>query len=78
MCARLGAIFATRTRDEWAAVFDGQGACVTPVLSLTEAVAHPHNIARRTYDGLQPSPAPRFSRTPTAPPRRAPVIGADD
>ena len=77
-CARLEEIFATRTRDEWAAVFEGQGACVTPVLSLTEATTHPHNVARGTYDGLQPNPAPRFSRTPPAPPRPAPIIGADD
>jgi alpha-methylacyl-CoA racemase len=37
------------------------------VLSMTEAAEHPHNKTRGTFsevDGLlQPSPAPRFSRT---------------
>lgn len=71
--AALAAAFATRTRDEWAAVFDGTDACVAPVLSMAEAPAHPHLAARGTFvsvDGVvQPAPAPRFSVTPavTAP-----------
>ncbi|MFE3059936.1 CaiB/BaiF CoA transferase family protein [Nocardia sp. NPDC059239] len=60
--------FATRTRDEWAVTFEGTDACVSPVLSLTEAPGHPHLAERGTFvevDGvLQPAPAPRFSRTP--------------
>jgi alpha-methylacyl-CoA racemase len=48
-------------------------------LSLTEAPAHPHNRARATFmqrdDVMQPSPAPRFSRTPGRMPRRAPQRG---
>jgi alpha-methylacyl-CoA racemase len=74
---RLGALFATRARDEWLALFDGSDACVAPVLSLTEAPAHPHPAARDTFlerDGLvQPAPAPRFSSTAsrlTRPPAR--------
>jgi alpha-methylacyl-CoA racemase len=63
-------IFRTRTRDEWTAVFDGSDACVTPVLSFTEAPEHPHNAARRTFveafGVVQPAPTPRFSRTPAA------------
>jgi alpha-methylacyl-CoA racemase len=59
--------FRQRTQAEWAEVFDGTDACVAPVLPLTEAAGHPHLKARETYverDGvLQPSPAPRFSRT---------------
>jgi alpha-methylacyl-CoA racemase len=69
--------FLTRTRDEWAAVFEGLDACVSPVLALGEAAAHPHVAARGTVievDGVpQPAPAPRFSRTPgavTTPKRR--------
>jgi alpha-methylacyl-CoA racemase len=61
MSARLEAIFGTRSRDDWSAAFDGQGACVTPVLSLAEAAVHPHNVARGTFVDGQPSPAPRFS-----------------
>ena len=60
--------FATRTRDEWTAVFEGSDACVAPVLSYAEAREHPHLAARGTYvesGGIvQPAPAPRFSRTP--------------
>jgi alpha-methylacyl-CoA racemase len=59
--------FRTRTRDEWAQVFAGLDACVAPVLSLDEALAHPHNVTRSTFvevDGApMPAPAPRFSRT---------------
>jgi alpha-methylacyl-CoA racemase len=62
--------FRTRTRDEWAALFDDVDACVAPVMRLTEAAEHPHVKARRTLvtvDGVtQPAPAPRFSRTPGA------------
>lgn len=75
---RLAAVIATRTRDEWAAVFDGTDACVVPVLGLGEATTHPHNVARGnfvTLDGvIQPAPAPRFSRTAaqiTRPPAHA-------
>jgi len=64
----IDGVVRTRTRDEWTAVFDGTDACVTPVLSLTEATVHPHNVARHTYTDtygvVQPSPAPRFDRTP--------------
>jgi len=65
---RLADVFATRTRDEWAQVFDGLDACVSPVLSLGEAPQHAHLAARQSVvvvDGVQqPAPAPRFSRTP--------------
>jgi alpha-methylacyl-CoA racemase len=77
MKQRLTEIFATRTRDEWAEAFQGQEACVSPVLSMTEAPAHPHNVARRAYlDGV-PAPAPRFLGTPTAEPTVAGPVGAD-
>ena len=66
--AVFSARFKDRTRDEWAAAFAGSEACVEAVLSLREAAADPHLTARQTYvapDGLtQPSPSPRFSRTP--------------
>ncbi|MPZ73082.1 MAG: CoA transferase [Nitriliruptorales bacterium] len=65
---RLAGIFAGRTRDEWARVFEGSDACFAPVLSLEEAPAHPHVEGRETFvtvEGVtQPAPAPRFSRTP--------------
>jgi len=61
---------ASRTRDDWAAVFDGSDACATPVLSFAEAQAHPaaqeRNAWVRVAGHPQPAPAPRFSATPTA------------
>jgi alpha-methylacyl-CoA racemase len=65
--SRLGAIFLTKTRDEWCRIMEGSDVCFAPVLSLSEAPQHPHNVARGTFveiDGVpQPRPAPRFSRT---------------
>ncbi len=69
--------FASRTQAEWTDVFDGSDACVHPVLPLTEAYEHPHNVARGTYvehhGTTQPAPAPRFSRT--APHLTTPPVG---
>ncbi len=81
--AKLAALFLTRPRDEWCALFAGSDACVAPVLSLDEAPHHPHNQARAAFveiDGvIQPAPAPRFSRSvPPAPaPRPAPNEGGE-
>ncbi|WP_018501848.1 CaiB/BaiF CoA transferase family protein [Parafrankia discariae] len=64
----LGELFAARTRDEWAKLFDGVDACVTPVLSLAEAAASPELRERGTFvewGGVaQPAPAPRLSASP--------------
>ncbi len=75
---RLRDVFATKTRDEWCAIMDATDVCFAPVLTLSEAAAHPHNVARQTFvevaGARQPAPAPRFSRTvPTidAPPPHA-------
>jgi alpha-methylacyl-CoA racemase len=62
-------IFATKTRDEWCAVFDGTDACVAPVLGLGEVADHAHPRARALLvedekGNLEPEPAPRLSRTP--------------
>ncbi len=66
----LEAVFATNTRDAWAALFEASEACVAPVLTFEEAARHPHNAARATFieeDGdLHPAPAPRFSRSEIA------------
>ncbi len=60
--------FASKTRDEWSEIFAGTDACVTPVLTWTEAAENEHLRARSTLvddDGVvQAAPAPRFSRTP--------------
>ena len=70
--ADLGAVFASRSRAEWIGLLDGLDVCVTPVLSMTEAVADPHLAHRAVLSGdganYQPSPAPRFSASPAADP----------
>lgn len=77
---KLAAVIAQRTRDEWCAVFDGTDACVAPVLDMDEAPRHPHNRSRNTFTEVagvvQPAAAPRFSRTPPAPPS-APRTGSE-
>ncbi|RNL65562.1 CaiB/BaiF CoA transferase family protein [Zhongshania marina] len=63
----LAAAFKRKTQKEWCELMEGTDLCFAPVLSLTEASLHPHNVERKTYievDGFtQPAPAPRFSRT---------------
>lgn len=75
----IAAILLTRPRDDWAAMFEGSDACVTPVLSLAEAPQHAHAQARGAYvnvDGVvQPGPAPRFSRSVPGEPRPSPAVG---
>ncbi len=70
--AIFAARIATKTRDEWDAIFEGSDACYAPVLEPAEAIAHPHNVERGTFVNVagvdQPAPAPRFSRTPQATP----------
>ena len=65
--AKLTTIFKTKTRDEWCEIMEGTDACFAPVLTLSEAPKHPHNLKRQTFvkiDGVvQPAPMPRFSRT---------------
>jgi alpha-methylacyl-CoA racemase len=76
---RLAARFRERTRDEWAAAFEGSDACVAPVLSFAESRRHPHVVARAgaiEVGGVaQPAPAPRFDRTSAAPTRPPPERG---
>lgn len=81
---KLEAIFAQKTRNEWAAIFDGSDACVTPVLTMHEAVYHPQNKARGglTSHGpfIHPRSAPVFSANYKDPPFTVPGANenADD
>lgn len=75
MRAAITTRVAEKNRDEWWAVFAETDACVAPVLSMSEAPDHPHNLARGTFRRagklVRAAPAPRFSRsasTPAAPP----------
>ena len=62
---RLTAVFRTKTRDQWCALMEHGDVCFAPVLSMAEALEHPHNVARATFvevgGVVQPAPAPRFS-----------------
>ena len=79
--AAYAMVFASRTRDEWAAIFDGSDACATPVLTWSEAPDHPHLAARGTFVApggvTQAAPAPRFSRTPPGDVTLPPAPGGD-
>ena len=76
---RMAALFRTKSRDEWATIFDGTDACLAPVLDVTEAPSHPHNSARDAFTDLggvdQPAPAPRFSRTTAELRTPGPTVG---
>lgn len=75
----IAAAFRRQTQAGWTERCAGSDACIAPVLDLEQAPQHPHARAREafvTVDGrVQPAPAPRFSRTPAGPPRRAPEPG---
>jgi alpha-methylacyl-CoA racemase len=82
MKERVGAIFRTKTRDDWTAIFGPRDACVVPVLRPIEALEHPHNVAREAFvprepGMVQPAPAPRLSRTPGRVAGPPPECGGD-
>ena len=68
--AKLAELFSTRPQAHWCALFDGIDACFAPVITMAEAPAHPHHVARGAFIDLAgmtvPAPAPRFSLTPAA------------
>lgn len=70
MRARFERIFQSEPQAHWCELLQNSDACFAPIVSMTEAVAHPHNVARgsfTTHSGIvQPAPAPRFSHTPSA------------
>ena len=78
---RLSEIFLGKTRDEWCTIMEGTDVCFAPVLTMSEAAKHPHNVARKTFIEIagttQPAPAPRFSRTTAAIPDAPAHAGAN-
>ncbi|KAM6156826.1 alpha-methylacyl-CoA racemase [Erethizon dorsatum] len=74
-------VFAKKTKAEWCQIFDGTDACVTPVLTLEEAVHQNHNRERGSFltdeeQCVSPRPAPLLLRTPAIPStKRDPFIG---
>ena len=76
---KLTALFKSKTRKEWDALMEHTDVCYAPVLTMSEAVVHPHNMARGTFvevgGAMQPAPAPRYSGTRNATPQPAPMPG---
>jgi alpha-methylacyl-CoA racemase len=77
---KLTGIFKTKTRDQWCELLEGTDVCFAPILSMTEAPHHPHNVARNSFieinGEIQPGPAPKFSRTIPAVQSGAPRPGS--
>lgn len=79
MTERVASIIGGRTLEEWIDTFAGSDACVSPVLTVDEAVSDAHNVARSTFVSIggvqQPAPAPKFDATPAPAPRPWPLPG---
>ena len=79
--AKLTEVFLSKTQAQWCEIMEGSDVCFAPVLNLIDAAEHPHNKAREAYQTvggmLQPSPAPRFSRTPAGAVQAPRVPGED-
>jgi len=84
--ADLREIFASKTRGEWVRFFEGKDICISPVLSLPEALSHP-NARERNMVIEVGSPREGRDRQPGLPikiegaagtPRRAPFLGEHD
>ncbi|EGW00921.1 Alpha-methylacyl-CoA racemase [Cricetulus griseus] len=72
MKKKFADVFAKKTKAEWCQIFDGTDACVTPVLTIEEALHHSHNRERASFitdeeQHASPRPAPQLSRTPAIP-----------
>jgi alpha-methylacyl-CoA racemase len=69
---KLTAIFKSQPRAHWMELMEGTDICFGAILSMADALEHPHNVARGTFvklDGMdQPGPAPRFLGTPAPAP----------
>jgi alpha-methylacyl-CoA racemase len=67
---KLTKVFKSKTREDWCKIMEGTDICFAPILTMAEAPKHPHMAARNVFverHGVtQPTPAPRFSRTPSA------------
>jgi alpha-methylacyl-CoA racemase len=77
---RFERIFLSKTQAQWCELLEDTDACFAPILPMSEALTHPHNLARGTFTThsgiVQPAPAPRFSQTPAAIQDSVPVDAA--
>lgn len=72
--------FQSKTQNEWVQIFINIDACVSPVLSFSEAAVHPHNVEREMFmnvqDGVsEPAPSPKLSDNPAKPFTKIPNLG---
>ena len=86
---RLAQVFATKTRDEWCELMEDTDVCFAPVLTMSEAAEHPHNVARRHVRrgrrvhaagagaALQPDRPPRSAARPAHPGQHTREVLAD-
>jgi alpha-methylacyl-CoA racemase len=78
---KLATIFLCKTRQDWCEIMEGTDACFAPVMSMTDAPHHPHNVERKTFldvgGSYQPAPAPRYSVTANAAPVRPKSADSD-
>jgi alpha-methylacyl-CoA racemase len=69
---KITAIFKSQPRAHWIKIMEGTDVCFGQILSMADALEHPHNVERGTFvklDGIdQPAPAPRFLGTPAPTP----------
>jgi len=84
--SELSKVFAGKSRDEWVRAFEGKDVCLSPVLSIGEALSHPNTVARKMVLPVE-SPLGGTDRQPGMPikiegvpeaPRRAPLLGEHD
>jgi crotonobetainyl-CoA:carnitine CoA-transferase CaiB-like acyl-CoA transferase len=77
----LAALFAEHSLTHWSAMFENVDCCVTPVLRMDEAMAHPQLQARRMVQEVagvrQFAPPFKFSGWQPEPPTSSPAMGAD-
>ncbi len=53
MKVEIAALFKTRTRENWTALFADRDACVEPVLELAELPEHPQHVARDAFFSMK-------------------------
>ena len=79
---KLENLFKSKTQNEWNDLLENTDVCYAPVLSINEAREHPHMKARNNFisidDVVQPMPAPRFSKTNSESPKKAPKLGENN
>ncbi len=79
---KLENLFKSKTQNEWNDLLENTDVCYAPVLSINEAREHPHMKARNNFisieDVVQPTPAPRFSKTNSETPKKAPKLGENN